>query len=252
MDKIDNDVIKWFPGRGQWSRTRGIDQITANMASTPSKARRERERQEVRAKILEAARELFAEHGYEAVTMRKIAEQIEYTATAIYFHFADKEALIREIIAQDFQSFAQQFRRARDIADPLRRLLAMAEIFVNYAVTHPNHYRLMFMTTSTTVREAGYAVITSDPAQDTYAYFKSCLEEAIASGRLRPELNDAELLVQALWGSMHGVVSLYIAKGKDPWIDWRPVEVIARTVTDLLMRGLRRDGTNQPAAPARK
>ncbi len=213
--------------------------MAPQMASSASKTRRERERQEIRGKILDAARELFAEQGYEAVTMRKIAEKIEYTPTAIYFHFTDKEAMIREIVAQDFQSFAKQFRRARDIADPLLRLPAIAEVFVDYAITHPNHYRLLFMTASPAVKEAGYEVISRDPAQDTYAYFKSCIDEAIASGRLRPELNDAELLVQALWGSMHGVVSLYIAKGKDPWIDWRPIEVIARTVTDILMRGLR-------------
>src|ERR1700751_6037572 len=53
--------------------------------------RRERERQELRSRILDAARELFAEQGYDAVTMRGIAERIEYSPTAIYFHFKDKE-----------------------------------------------------------------------------------------------------------------------------------------------------------------
>jgi len=57
--------------------------------------RRERERKAVRKKILDAARELFVAEGYDAVTMRRIAETIEYSPTAIYFHFKDKETLIR-------------------------------------------------------------------------------------------------------------------------------------------------------------
>ncbi len=77
--------------------------------------RREREKQELRTRILDAARELFAELGYEAVTMRKIAERIEYSPTAIYFHFKDKDALMRELCEMDFSTLAQQFRTiARD------------------------------------------------------------------------------------------------------------------------------------------
>ena len=59
--------------------------------------RRDREREEIRTRILDAARELFATEGYEAVTMRRIADRIEYSATAIYFHFRDKEALLQEL-----------------------------------------------------------------------------------------------------------------------------------------------------------
>ena len=72
-----------------------------------SRLRRERDKQRMREQILDAARELFALQGYEAVTMRKIAEKIEYTTTLIYSHFPDKETLIREIVAHDFQSFGR-------------------------------------------------------------------------------------------------------------------------------------------------
>ncbi|HEY8369587.1 MAG TPA: helix-turn-helix domain-containing protein, partial [Thermodesulfobacteriota bacterium] len=56
--------------------------------------RRERERAATRAKILDAARELFVSEGYDAVTMRRIADRIEYTAAALYRHFPDKRALL--------------------------------------------------------------------------------------------------------------------------------------------------------------
>jgi AcrR family transcriptional regulator len=59
--------------------------------------RRERQRQSLRKQILDAARELFTELGYEAVSMRRIADKIGYSPTTIYLHFADKEALVREL-----------------------------------------------------------------------------------------------------------------------------------------------------------
>ena len=71
------------------------------------KERREREREETRAKITDAARELFAREGYDAVSMRRIAEAIEYSPTAIYVHFKDKEALFQDLCRQDFGKLAE-------------------------------------------------------------------------------------------------------------------------------------------------
>src|SRR4051812_28565219 len=107
--------------------------------------RRERERQELRTKILDAARGLFAAEGYDAVTMRKIAEKIEYSATAIYQHFADKDALVAELCRHDFRSFAAHFARAAVEPDPVLRLCASGRAYFDFAVEYPQHYRLMFM-----------------------------------------------------------------------------------------------------------
>lgn len=203
-----------------------------------ARSRRDRDRARMRERILDAARELFAEHGYEAVTMRKIAEKIEYTTTLIYTHFPDKESLIREIVAHDFQGFAAEFRTCAGIPDPIQRILAVAKVFVDYGVKHPNHYRLMFMSPPDDgVKETQGRASHADPAQDTYAFFKLCIEQAMASNLLRPELDDAELLVQALWSGMHGVVSLHIAKGDDPRIEWRRLDRIAGLLVDLMLRG---------------
>ena len=212
------------------------------VAKSKSRLRRERDKQRMRERVLDAARELFATYGYEAVTMRKIAERIEYTTTMIYQHFPDKETLIREIVAHDFQSFGQEFRRCAEIADPIARILAMAKVFVDFGVRHPNHYRLMFMSPpSSDVKREDLAAPHSDPAQDVYTFFKAAIEEAMRKGLLRPELDDPELLVQSLWSGMHGVVSLHIAKGKDPSIEWRNLDRISSQLVDLLLRGIRRD-----------
>ena len=76
------------------------------------KERRVREKEVVRGKILDAARELFVAEGYEAVTMRKIAQAIEYSPTAIYLHFRDKEAVINAICDTDFLKLATRWSRA--------------------------------------------------------------------------------------------------------------------------------------------
>ena len=111
-----------------------------------SSERRERERLKVRGKILDAARKLFIQQGYDAVTMRKIAKRIEYSPTAIYIHFKDKETLLRELCAEDFQMLATVFQQVATIEDPVERLRQTGRAYVDFAVRYPNHYRLMFMT----------------------------------------------------------------------------------------------------------
>ena len=80
-----------------------------------TKERRDRERRELRKKILAAARELFVEQGYDAVTMRKIAQAIEYSPTAIYLHFKDKMAVMRALCDQDYLALAKRFRKIADL-----------------------------------------------------------------------------------------------------------------------------------------
>ena len=78
------------------------------------KERREREKSEVRDKILDAARELFIAEGYEGVSMRKVADRIEYTPTTIYGYFADKEDLFRQLCHEDFARLAEVFQSVGD------------------------------------------------------------------------------------------------------------------------------------------
>src|SRR5215469_16493619 len=110
------------------------------------KERREREKSETRDKILDAARELFVSHGYEGVSMRKVADKIEYSPTAIYVHFADKQALFRELCHRDFERLAQVFQGTDLPRDPLERLKRIGRTYVEFGRQYPNHYRLMFMT----------------------------------------------------------------------------------------------------------
>jgi len=185
--------------------------------------RRARERAEMRESILNAARELFAEVGYDGVSMRKIAERIEYSPTAIYLHFADKETLFRELCYSDFRLLASEMAEHARIADPFERLRAIGEAYVRFGVTHPFHYRLMFMTPppvnacSSEEKQKTHG----NPELDSYAFLRQCVVQMMEQGWIRPELTDPDLVAQTLWATVHGVVSLEISVSKDPWIQWR-------------------------------
>lgn len=207
-----------------------------------TKERRERERQETRDKILEAAREMFATQGIEATTMRAIAQRIEYTPTAIYHHFKDKDALIIELCHGDFRALSQQFGRIGRIDDCVERLRKVGDAYVEFAIANPHHYQIMFMT-RTPYAEPEFD--RGNPEQDAYAFLLQTVQECIDTGRFRPEMTDAQQVGQMFWSSVHGLVSLQIAKRDDPWIQWADLRETTRLTREALLRGLLRDG--QPA-----
>jgi AcrR family transcriptional regulator len=200
--------------------------------------RRQRERDEVREKILDGARELFVECGYEGVTMRKVAERIEYSPTTIYLYFADKEALFRELCSTDFRSLAASFQSVALIQDPIERIRACGRVYTNFAIEHPNHYRLMFIAVNPFGPSEEDLSKRGNPNEDAYAFFFQIVTSAIEAGAFRSEYKDANLLSQTLWAAVHGVVSLEIAQGCEAWVGWAPFQQRAETMLDGILRGL--------------
>jgi AcrR family transcriptional regulator len=205
-----------------------------------TKERRERERRELRRKILDAARALFVEQGYDAVTMRKIAQAIEYSPTAIYLHFKDKMAVMRALCDQDYLALAKRFRKIAAVADPVERLRQAGLAYAEFGFKHPNHYQWMFMTLHPHNRPEDSALEQGNPEEDAYAFLRWTVSEAIAQGRFRPELSDPELVSQVIWSGIHGVISLRIAKIKDEWVAWAAQRTAVETMIDVLVRGLAR------------
>jgi AcrR family transcriptional regulator len=203
------------------------------------KERRQRQKQGVREKILDAARDLFVQNGYDAVTMRQIADKIEYTPTAIYFHFKDKQELINELCAIDFLKLAREFNALAEIADPRERLIRLAHAYMAYGLKYPNHYRIMFMSTHPHAGPQENRLIKfGNPSEDAYAFLRSTVIECIAAGVFSKKYRDPELLAQALWAAVHGVTALHIARKNDPWVPWRSAEETAKVLLGPLLRGL--------------
>jgi AcrR family transcriptional regulator len=201
--------------------------------------RRQRERDEVRERILDAARELFVECGYERVTMRKVAERIEYSPTTIYLHFADKETLFRELCGADFAQLAAAFQKLAVIPDPLERLRACAIEYIQFAVDHPNQYRLMFLTPNPTAPcDGALSERKGNANEDAYAFLYAIVTSAIEAGLFRSEFKDAHLICQILWAAVHGLASLEITNKNDAWVCWAPLAERSQTMLNGILFGL--------------
>jgi AcrR family transcriptional regulator len=193
--------------------------------------RRERERVEVRRKILDAARDLFAREGYERVTMRRIADAIEYSATTIYNHFEDKDDLVRALCQEDFSQLLAAMQEAPWPADPVDAIRQLGRVYTQFGLAHPNHYRFMFMTAHSSDGEGE-----KPPAgEQTFGVLRTVVDQAIAAGRLRDLPRDT--ICQVLWSAVHGVVALLVTYGeKFPCVP--PVADLAGHAMENALRGI--------------
>jgi AcrR family transcriptional regulator len=217
-------------------------------------SRRERERLALRTKIMDAARRLFAENGYEAVTIRSIAEAIEYSPRTIYLHFKDKEALFRQLCIEDFELFGRGMAQFLATEDPLERLLLLGRSYAEFAVSHPHHYRLMFMSPPAAPPDDETTCNKGNPEADAYALLVATVKECMDKGYFHPEYQDPDLLAQLLWASRHGVVSQHLMLSGEGYIPWRPlaerIEGIARITLHGIVRPDGPAGTrSEPAKP---
>lgn len=209
--------------------------------------RRARQKAETRSAILDAARALFVEHGVADTTMRAIAARIGYTPTAIYHHFRDKEALLFELCLQDFTAFGAALHSIGRIADPLDRLRQMARAYVRFAMANPQQYRLLFMTDLPPLPKEGAG--SAYPGEGAYQFLESTAAEAIATHRLRPEYENAQLVAQLVWSGMHGLAALWMTHAHDDVVDLQHPEAVVDAMCDALMNGLELARTPRASSP---
>src|ERR1051325_9122200 len=102
--------------------------------------RRAREKEALRQEILDAARELFAKEGYENVSMRKVAEKIEYSPTTIYLYFESKADLLYFICEETFAKLHKKMESLNEgCDDPLDCLRKGMRAYIEFGLRHPNH-----------------------------------------------------------------------------------------------------------------
>jgi AcrR family transcriptional regulator len=174
--------------------------------------RKEREREEIRRKILDAARELFMTEGYEHVTMRRIADAIEYSPTTIYNHFEDKDDLVQALCHEDFAQLSRHLQDQAPPKDPIDAIRQLGRAYARFGLAHPNHYRFMFMTPGKFDRPQDHDF---SPGEQAFGFLRSAVESAIASGHFRA--GDVDTIAQVLWASLHGAVALLITLQPQMW-----------------------------------
>ncbi len=198
-----------------------------------SRQRREQQKQDVRQAILDAAAALFAEHGYQGFSLRQVAEQIGYSATTIYHHFEGKDDLLFTVADEGFSRFGTQLVAASDGAsEPLARLKAIGRAYVEFGLSYPTYYELMFIERADFM--LGYRVGERKPRLGSLDIVAQTIQEGMDRGVIRPGV--AATYANALWAAVHGVVAMHIAL---PVIDRAQAEATADAVLELVVTGLK-------------
>lgn len=172
--------------------------------------RKDRERQEMRTKILEAAAAMFVQDGYEKTSLRGIAEKIEYSVGTIYLYFKDKTEVFHALMTQGFEMLLEKFRQmpCDPERDPLACLRDIAKLYMSFANDNPAYYDLMFV-----MRKPMEMVHDEADFQTGTAAFQTLqaiVDACIAKNLIR--YDSPEMGALLCWATLHGIISLYIRK----------------------------------------
>jgi Transcriptional regulator len=190
-----------------------------------------------RAEILQAAERIFVAEGYEGATIRKIADEVGVSSTALYMHFPDKACILLEICQATIRNLLERNAEiaARPI-DPATRVKQMLDSYMRWGLEHSNAYELVFCNTGRLSAVIEDGDDTADLGAQCYEIFSGVVREIAAEGRLRT--GTADSAAQALWASCHGVVALMITR---PKFDWAPTDELLAVTLEGLMHGLLAD-----------
>jgi AcrR family transcriptional regulator len=225
-----------------------MDQVQEKSQSpTVSELRRERERAAMIDRIMDIAREMFVRDGYEAVTLRKIAEAIEYSPAAIYQYFRDKQSLVMAIIRKDSLEVRNYLSEFLTLENPVQQLVELARRYADWGVTHPNHYRLMFMPPPAWVEQDRELHERTPISLDQHllSVLNFLVTDAIRRGLLKEKHSEPALVAGTLWAGLNGVILLEIAmKAEDrALIGMADAPFAARydTLAEVFLDGFLRD-----------
>jgi AcrR family transcriptional regulator len=198
--------------------------------------RKERQKAEMRELILGAALRIIRDEGFAALTMRKIAEAIEYAPATLYLHFGSRDDIALALVADGFAKLVAHLSPALREEDPLARLDAIGRCYLDFAQREPETYRLIFMEDE---RFASPIMLTlkesADNAGDTaFGLLLDTVQELIDRGIFRP-LNP-QAVAALLWASLHGIAALKLSCSQYPF-EGSILEPGA-LMMDVVLRGL--------------
>jgi AcrR family transcriptional regulator len=191
--------------------------------------RKERAKEKMRRQILETAMKLFLEEGFKNVSIRRIADKIEYSPATIYLYFKNKDEILYALHNEGFEELFKRQQQVTSIKDPIKRLFKQGEIYINYALENPEYYNLMFIMRSP-IRK-----ITQGEEWNvglrSYDLLKENVQECIDSGEFKK--NNVDVATFALWSAAHGIVSL-ILRNRCPMMNQKQLPLIAKQALDFI------------------
>jgi len=172
------------------------------------------------AAIFEAARDILAEGGLEALSMRALAGRVGTTPTAIYHYFANKEELVQRVVVRGFREFESRLRGAIDDhpVGSLDRLAAIGEAYLRFAIEHEQYFKITFGIQAGCPRE-----LDDVPARGGYDLLRQSVVDAMEAGTILR--GDPDMVVLYLWSIVHGLVTIFMACECDSLLDDTAIEI---------------------------
>jgi AcrR family transcriptional regulator len=183
---------------------------------TASQARREREKVEMRDRILNAAHAIILKEGFAALTMRHLASAIEYSAASLYMHFKDRRAIARELSQRGYAALLSALQSSMKPGSAEASLRSFAQAYTRFGMEQPETYRLILMEAPeyvATVFDGKQPYDPEDPATQSFALLLDIVERLRRAARSRIP---AQEIAESIWCGLHGIVSLKLTCGTAP------------------------------------
>ncbi|RAS37178.1 TetR/AcrR family transcriptional regulator [Paraburkholderia bryophila] len=225
--------------------------------------RKNRQKQALRERILDAARRIVMREGFAALSMRKIADAIEYSPATLYLHFASRDEIAQALCEEGYAQLLASFEPHAGIADPAERLKALGRAYIAFGVAHPQTYRLIFMedpsytgaalggaarkahvseggegeepvaagedATASSASSTTAAHPDDDPGAAALHIMLGALDELKAAGRLSAPA-DVSVWAEAFWATLHGIVALNLTC---PVFPTAPLDTVLNLTLDV-------------------
>ena len=159
--------------------------------------------------ILAAACDIYLLEGYKGMSMRKVADKAEISATAIYRHFENKEALHHQVLREGFRTFDSYLQPALVGKTAMERLNLAAELFFAFATKQKKYHEILFLTMDHTVEHKVKGALTKD-ATVSQKFMVDRIRECMAEGSLRQD--DPEEVAMLLLCTCNGFFAQYVSK----------------------------------------
>ena len=146
-------------------------------------------------------------HGFDGLSMRKVAEKVGITATAIYRHYRDKDELMQYMIAEGFKTFHSYLEASYIGKDPKEDFHNGVLAYKRFAFRKNKHYRLIFMSNNYVAFHSASSELV-EHSENAFNFLVDRSQDCIDAKIFRE--NDLVQIANQLWSLLHGMVSLYL------------------------------------------
>jgi AcrR family transcriptional regulator len=188
--------------------------------------RREKQKAELRSELVDAARKLVQEEGYEGLTIRKLAKRVGYAPMSVYSYFADKQDILFALAQDAFETLARRIE-SHPADDPIEALQAVLIEYAAFGLENPNEYRTVFMTEKQ--KPPNFEMEEDNPAMKVLI---DRVEACVAAGKLK---GDPRAIATMLWAVGHGAISLLITF---PFYPFGDQQTFVTRVGDMMLEAI--------------